>query len=166
MGWCAIQQLTYSHVIIDGELTWLIQSDHRIYFYHYMYEESLLWRTLKKEKIIWLLLQRIAQTVVGFKNTCVALYSTFKGWVFHAKLVVQCTSNNSLHVKYAFGNSCISNISTDIDVLSVGPLRTNFSEISNWKNFHSWNWIWKDCHQKGGHFFSASTCLSNHIIIC
>ena len=25
-----------------------------------------------------------------------------------SKLLVQCTSNNSLHVKYAFGNSCIS----------------------------------------------------------
>ena len=62
----------------------------------------------QKEKIIWLLQHRIALTVVGFKNTCVALYSTFKGWVFQAKLLVQCTSNNSLHVKYAFGNSCNS----------------------------------------------------------
>ena len=72
-----------------------------------MYEESLVKNIKQKEKIIWSLQCRIALAVVGFKTTCVALYSTFKGWVFQAKLPVQCTSNNSLHVKYAFGNSCI-----------------------------------------------------------
>ena len=42
---------------------------------------------------------------------------------------------------------------TNTDLLSIGPLETNFSEfVSKCKTFHSWKCIWKCCVRTGGLF--------------
>ena len=52
---------------------------------------------------------------------------------------------------------CQAIIWTNAGILLIGPLGTNFSEISI-KIFHSRKYIWKGLLQNGGHFVSASMC--------